>query len=105
MTPKDVLVIHCSLAVSRRNVSPSHEINTSQAETVGLPPCNDFPTSKFHAQVRYVTHQLILICPSTPPSSPAAMGEWRKQQVEVTTGGCSHRPTRRRSMGKWSFYS
>ena len=37
VAPKEILVIHCSLAVSRCNGSPCHWIKTSQAERVGLP--------------------------------------------------------------------
>ena len=46
MALKEVLVNHCSLAVSRRNGSPCHWIKTSQAERVGLPLCTSLLTIK-----------------------------------------------------------
>ena len=46
VAPIEVLVIHCSLAVSRRNDSSCHWIMTSQAERVGLPLCNGLLTIK-----------------------------------------------------------
>ena len=39
VAPKEVLVIYCNLAVSRRNGSSCHWIKTSQAERVGLHLC------------------------------------------------------------------
>ena len=46
VAPKEVLVIHCSLAVFCCNGSPCHWIKTSQAERVGLPLCNGLLTLK-----------------------------------------------------------
>ena len=37
-------------------------------------------------------------------SRPAAIGEWQKEQVEVTTGGSSHKPARRRPVNQWSLF-
>lgn len=101
MAPQEVLVIHCSLAVSRRNGSPCHWIKTSQAERVGLSPCNDFLTIK--------PSRTGPLCNSSPICQRTSLkscgdGHMAKQQVEVTTGSCSHKPARRRSMGKWSFF-
>ena len=46
MAPKEVLVIHCSLAISRRNGSSCHWFKTSYAERVGLPLCTGLLTIK-----------------------------------------------------------
>ena len=46
VAPQEVLVIHCSLAVSRCNGSPCHWTKTSLVERVGLPVCNDLLTLK-----------------------------------------------------------
>ncbi|KAI8516783.1 hypothetical protein Bbelb_053640 [Branchiostoma belcheri] len=42
--------------------------------------------------------------PRARRNTPAATGEWRKGQVEVTTGGSSHKPARRRPADKWSSF-
>ena len=74
MAPKDVLVIHYSLAVSRHNSSSCHWIKTSQAERVGLPLCTglltiklsrtgQFCNSSHHHRIRWTTtiyHSLFL---------------------------------------------
>ena len=56
VAPKEVLIIHCSLTVSRRNGSSCHWIKTSQAEKVGLPLCTSLRHYNFHAQVSFATH-------------------------------------------------
>ena len=46
MEPKGVLVIHCSLELSRRNGSLCHRVKISQAESVGFPLCTGLLTIK-----------------------------------------------------------
>ena len=79
VTPKQILVTHCSLVVSRCNGFPCHWIKTSKAERVSLSQCNDLLTIKSSRTVplsnsphdRYV---------NAHHSSPAAMGTWRSNR-------------------------
>ena len=81
---------------SSRDDSSYHWIQTSEAERVGLPPCNGFSTISFSHRFRCTFIFHLYLYPLCFTSSPAAMGDWRKQQVEVTTGSCSQEPARRR---------
>ena len=54
VAPKEVLVIHCNLAVSRHNGSPSHWIKISQAEESGI------ATVHRSSHYKTFTHRLVL---------------------------------------------
>ena len=71
---KEVLVIHCRLAVSSRNGSPCHWIKTSKAKREGLPLCTGLLYKNFtHRSVwQLITHHRLPICLRIP-SSPAAI--------------------------------
>ena len=97
-----------------------HWTLTFKAERVGLSPCNGFSTKKSFMHTSHcappssqhpvtshfiLLHQVIHDSHSSQAKS-CGDGGMAKQQVEVTTGSCSHDPARRQpwTSGRSSLY-
>ena len=84
---------------SRCNNSLCHWFQTPEAKRVGLSMCKGFSTLMLSCTGLVVYNKIL------PFSKSCGDGRVVKQQVEVTTGSCSHKPVCRWPLDQWSLIS